>query len=115
MTITRLDPAFSVSPQIGPEDLADIRAAGFRCVINNRPDGEEPGQPRSSEIEAEAKRLGLFYRHIPIVPGRMSEADALAVAEAARAADGPVLAFCRSGTRSAQVWELGRMRGRGPE
>ncbi len=108
MTVTRLDPAFSVSSQIFPDDLAGLKAAGFRCIVNNRPDGEEPGQPRSAEIEAEAKRLGLDYRHIPVVPGRMRDAESNALAETVAAADGPVFAFCRSGARSAQLWERSR-------
>lgn len=106
MEVTRLSPALAVSPQLLPEDLPAAAAAGFRGIVNNRPDGEEPGQPRSAEIEAEARRLGLAYAHIPIVPGRMTEADAARFAQALRQADGPVLAFCRTGNRSAALHRL---------
>lgn len=102
----RLSPALSVSPQLLPSDLPDVAAAGYRGVVNNRPDAEEPGQPRSAELEAEAERLGLHYAHIPIVPGKMTEADAARFSEALREAGGPVLAFCRTGSRSANLYKL---------
>lgn len=107
---------FSVSPQIALDDIAEAKAQGFTLVINNRPDGEQPGQPTSAEVEAAAKAAGLDYVHIPVVgsptPDQV-EANRVAVA----GASGPVLAFCRSGTRSIVTWSIGQAtsgeRGRG--
>jgi len=111
MEIARLSPDFAVGPQIRPEDLAGVAAAGFRAVVNNRPDGEEPGQPAAAEIEAEAARLGLAYRFIPVAHGLPVEVAARELAAFLDAADGPVFAFCRSGSRSAQLWSLARRPG----
>ncbi len=105
MNLNHLSPDFAVSPQIQPEEVGRLAAAGFKGIVNNRPDGEEPGQPRSDDIEAEAKRHGLVYHHIPVVPGQATEADARAFAAALNDADGPVLAFCRTGNRSAGLWK----------
>ncbi|MGA0602989.1 TIGR01244 family sulfur transferase [Caulobacter sp. KR2-114] len=98
---------FAVSPQIAPTDVASAAAQGFRLIINNRPDGEQPGQPTSAEIEAQAKAHGLAYVHIPVV-GRPSVEQAKATRDAAAAAGGKVLAFCRSGTRSITAWSMGQ-------
>jgi uncharacterized protein (TIGR01244 family) len=104
----RLDEAVLVAPrQIRPEDIAGAAAEGVRTIINNRPDGEEPGQPAGAEIEAAARAAGLAYRHIPVAGG-FSEAQVAAMAEALEA--GPALAFCRSGTRSTYLWALARAR-----
>jgi len=108
MNYTRLSPRLSVGPQVRPDDIGRIAAAGFRAIINNRPDGETPDQPAGDAIAAEASRHGLAYWHIPVVPGEATEADARAFERALGQADGPVLAFCRTGNRSAQ---LARMAG----
>jgi sulfide:quinone oxidoreductase len=108
MDVTHLSPTFAVSPQIQPADVGRLAAAGFKGIINNRPDGEGPGQPSSIEVEAEARRHGLLYRHIPVVPGEATEADARSVAAAVNEAGGPVLAFCRTGNRSAALWKAAR-------
>lgn len=94
---------FAVAPQIAADDLARAAAAGFRQVINNRPDGEEPGQPSSAEMAAAAQAAGLAYAHIPVrgMPAR-EQVEALE----AVLTDGPTLAFCRSGTRSIATWAL---------
>ena len=98
---------FSVSPQIGPEDLAAAKAQGFVLVINNRPDGEAPDQPTSETMRARAEAAGLAYVSLPIV-GRPTAEQARAVRDAAAEASGPVLAYCRSGTRSITAWSLGQ-------
>lgn len=108
MTLTQLDAKLAVSPKVRPEDLAQLRSAGFRCVINNRPDGEAPEQPTSAELGAEAARLGLDYYHIPVVPGLVEDADALAFGKVLASTEGPVLAFCRSGARSTSLWKRSR-------
>ncbi|HYG30563.1 MAG TPA: TIGR01244 family sulfur transferase [Allosphingosinicella sp.] len=93
--------------QVAPEDLPAIAAAGITLVVNNRPDGEEAGQPLSAEIEAAARAAGLDYRHIPIAGGFNMD-DVLAMADALDATEGKVLAFCRTGTRSTFLWALAR-------
>ena len=108
MEITRLDDRVSVSPQIVADDLAAIAARGFRVVVNNRPDGEAPGQPSSGDLECEAVRRGLHYFHLPITPGEMTEHHVQDFAQILSGTDGPVLAFCRSGARSTRLWEQAR-------
>lgn len=102
-TVTEI---FSVSPQIGPDDVARAKAEGFVLLINNRPEGEEPGQTPGPAIEALARAAGLDYVAIPIVGGP-TPTQARAQVQAAADAGGPVLAYCRSGTRSINTWALG--------
>jgi uncharacterized protein (TIGR01244 family) len=104
MEFTRLSGQLVAAPQVQPADLRDIAAAGFVGIINNRPDGEAPEQPGSSALEAEARQMGLAWWHIPVAPGAMTEADVRAFAAALGEADGPVLAFCRTGSRSTALW-----------
>lgn len=99
-----------VSPQVEPADIAAAKALGVTLVINNRPDGEEPGQPAGAEIEAAAKAAGLSYAAIPVdrrglSPDHLDAFDA-AIAENA----GGVLAYCRSGMRSTTVRAFARAR-----
>lgn len=101
-------PALSVSPQIRPEDVPALAARGVRLIVNNRPDGEEPGQPAGAEIEAAARAAGIDYCAVP-VRGRPGEAEVRAVDAALAAAEGPALAFCRSGTRSVACWALAEL------
>ncbi|HEY0043194.1 MAG TPA: TIGR01244 family sulfur transferase [Allosphingosinicella sp.] len=101
----RLDEKVLVAGQIDPAGLGDIAAQGITTLINNRPDFEEPGQPTSAEIEAAARAAGLDYRHIP-VSGGFSHGQVEAMTEALESADGQLLAFCKSGTRSAYLWAL---------
>ena len=104
MNLNQLSPKCTVSPQIQPDEVEQLAAAGFKAIINNRPDDEGPDQPRSKELEAEARRHGLAYHHIPVVPGEATEADARAFAAAVEEADGPVVAFCRTGKRASALW-----------
>ncbi len=103
----RVTDQLSVAPQIGLDDLATAASQGFKLVINNRPDGEEPGQPTSAQVEAAAKAAGLGYVHIP-VRGSPTPDQVEANYRAVEVAEGPVLAFCRSGTRSIVTWSLGQ-------
>lgn len=103
----QLDSHTSVSGQIRPGQIADL-PDGIGTIVNNRPDGEEPGQPTSAEIEAAARAAGLDYRHIPVAGG-FTEADVAAMAGALAGEKG-VLAFCKSGTRSAFLWALAEAR-----
>ncbi len=108
MTIKTLDEALSVSPQISVSDLPKLREQGFRSVIVNRPDGEEPKQPSFAEIETAARSLGMEARHVPIRPGEQTLADVDAFREASEALPKPILGYCRSGTRTATLWALAR-------
>jgi uncharacterized protein (TIGR01244 family) len=104
--IRRLDDRTSVSGQLRPEEIAGLAERGTSMVVNNRRDGEEPGQPLAADIEAAAEAAGLSYRHVPIIRG-IGPADVAAMRDALRAAgDGQTLAFCRSGNRSALAWAL---------
>lgn len=103
----RVTDSLSVSPQIAIEDLDRAAREGFVLVINNRPDDEEPGQPSSDQIEAAATAAGLDYVHIPVRGGPTHD-QVEAVRRAVEGAEGPVLAFCRSGTRSIVTWSLGQ-------
>jgi len=106
MQIRKLTAQISVSPQILPGELADLAAAGFRSVINNRPDGEAEDQPTSAEMAQAAAAHGLVYRHIPVVPGQYQPGVIDAMAQALGELPAPVLAFCRTGTRSTSLWAL---------
>lgn len=93
--------------QVHAADMAAAVARGVTLIVNNRPDGEEPGQPAAAEIEAAARAAGLDYAHIPISAG--FSADRIAAMGAALAqAEGLALLFCRSGTRSTYLWALAR-------
>jgi uncharacterized protein (TIGR01244 family) len=103
----RIDERTLVAGQIQPEDLVEAKAAGVTMIVNNRPEGEEAGQPRGADIEAAARAAGLGYRHIPVASG-FSASQVAQMAAALEEAEGPVLAFCRSGTRSTFLWALAR-------
>ena len=105
MDLNFLSPTFATAPQLQPSDIGRIATAGFKGIINNRPDDEGPDQPGSDALEAEAKRHGMVYRHIPVVPGKATDADARAFAAALAEANGPVVAFCRTGNRAASLWK----------
>ena len=104
--IRQLDDRTMVCGQIAPEDVAGLAKQGVTVLVNNRPDGEESGQPLAGDIENAAARAGIAYRFVPIIRG-IGPADVEAMQEAlGAAAGGKLLAFCRSGTRSALVCAL---------
>ena len=96
----------SVSPQIQVEDVARAAKEGFTLIVNNRPEGESEDQTPGTEIEAAARAAGLDYVAIPVTHAGFSEGQVKAMAEALAGAKGPVLAYCRSGTRSTLLWAL---------
>lgn len=108
LDIRRIDDELSFAPQITPDDMAAIREAGFATIINNRPDGEEAGQPASIAITDAAVKAGLGCVAIPIGHPGFSHPQVSAMREVLDSAPGPVLAFCRSGTRSCWLWALAR-------
>ena len=103
----QLDEKVLVSGQIHPDEIAALVGEGITMLVNNRPDGEEPGQPLGVEIEEAARAAGLDYRAIPIIRG-IGPADAEAMQEAIMSAGGKLLAFCRTGTRSSLAWALAK-------
>ena len=106
--IRQLDDRTLVSGQIAPHEVAELASQGVTMLVNNRPDGEEPGQPRAGDIEAAAEQAGIAYRFVPILRG-IGPADVEAMRDAmGETGDGKLLAFCRSGTRSALTWALAR-------
>ncbi|PHS25047.1 MAG: TIGR01244 family phosphatase [Robiginitomaculum sp.] len=106
MILRPLTETFAVSPQIRPADVAAAAAQGYRAIINNRPDGESWGQPKSADIEAEAIAHGLSYTHIPVSLRGLDPEQVGQMIAAQKAAEGPVLAFCKTGTRSSILWAL---------
>ena len=104
--IRQLDDRTWVSGQIAPHEVAGLSDQGITVLVNNRPDGEEPGQPLAGEIEEAAAAAGIAYRFVPIIRG-IGPADIEAMQQAMReTGDGRLLAFCRSGTRSALTLAL---------
>ena len=114
--IRPLNDSIAVAPQIALDDIAAIKAAGYVAILNNRPDGEEPGQPDGDTIRTAAEAAGLGYSAIPVTHAGFSHPQLDAMAAALVAADGPVLAYCRSGTRSCNLWALAAAKaGRDPD
>jgi uncharacterized protein (TIGR01244 family) len=98
-----------VAPQLSPDAMAEAARAGFRSVVNNRPDFEGgPDQPTSAQIEAAAKSVGLEYRHLPVSGAYQSPEDAAAMARLLQELPRPMLMFCRSGARSSRLYQLAR-------
>ncbi len=106
MQLNKINDALTVSPQITADDIPALKQAGFRAIICNRPDGEGADQPTHEEIETAVKAAGLEMRYLPVRSGMVLDADAAAFAAALRDLPGPVLAYCRTGTRSATLWSL---------
>jgi uncharacterized protein (TIGR01244 family) len=104
-----LDAEFSVAPQLLPEAMAEARAAGYRSVINNRPDFEAgPTQPTNAAMEAAARAAGLEYAFLPVASGYQSPEEIARFAELMANLPKPILAFCRSGARSGRLWQAAR-------
>lgn len=106
MTITELAPDYSVSPQIAVADVAEIAARGFRAIMCNRPDREDPGQPDVALIRAEAEANGLAFAFVPVASGGIRPDDVTEFDAALSGLPGPVLAYCRSGTRCRILWTM---------
>ncbi len=102
----KLDDQILASPQIGLADLETAKALGVTLVINNRPEGESEDQTPGDAIEAAARAAGMDYLAIPITHSGFSHGQISAMAKALEAHDGPILAYCRSGTRSTLLWAL---------
>jgi uncharacterized protein (TIGR01244 family) len=111
LPLQQIAPDVCVAPQLTPNAMAQVAQAGFKSVINNRPDFEHgPDQPTSASLEAAAKAAGLEYVHLPVASGYQSPEE---IEEFARLLDTlphPVLAFCRSGTRSTKLYMAAKTR-----
>ena len=104
------------SPQIGLAEVQAAAAQGITLIVNNRPEGESDDQTPGAEIEAAARAAGLGYVAIPVTHAGFSEGQVTALAKALEETSGPVLAYCRSGTRSTLLWALAQAsRGADPE
>ena len=108
MNIVSLSCSVAVSAQISAEDVAEIAAAGYKVLVNNRPDGEEAGQPSAAEIAAAAERVGLEYHYMPVTHTSFPGDDFAAFSALLDNRDRPVLAFCRTGTRCTNLWVSSR-------
>jgi len=103
--ITYITPLFAVAGQLAEQDFAQLAAMGIKSVINNRPDGEEGVLVAADEAAKSAKRAGLNYRYAPVTNHEVMEtAEVDRFEEALRALPGPILAYCRTGTRSSILW-----------
>jgi uncharacterized protein (TIGR01244 family) len=112
----KLSDQMLASPQIAPDDVAAAAAQGVTLIVDNRPENESDDQAAGAEIAAAAAAAGLGYIAIPVTHAGFSEGQVKAMAQALEGAAGPVLAYCRSGTRSTLLWALAEAsRGADPE
>jgi len=106
MDLRYLTPDFAVAPQIALDEVAEAAKRGFRTLINNRPDEEVDAAMSHEAMQAAATAVGIAYVHLPYYPGELTS-DLIEDFETALAsAQTPVLAWCRSGTRSSHLWAL---------
>lgn len=104
MEFRQITDEYSVSGQITPDEVAAIKAAGFKSVICNRPDDEQPGQPSADSVKAAVEAAGLAFRYIPVISGQMTGDNVADMADALDEMEGPVFAYCRSGTRCTNLY-----------
>lgn len=108
MDIRPLSPDFAVSPQIDVADIPQIAKAGYKLIICNRPDTEVPPSHRSLEIQAAAEAAGMTFEYLPVTHQDLTQDLVLKQSELVDQAQGPVFAYCASGTRSSIVWSYGQ-------
>ena len=108
MTFKRLTPLYWVAPQLSEADVATAADAGVVLIISNRPDAETSGQPSAATLGETAARHGIAFAHVPVVLSVIGDAEVRQMAELTAHSEGPVLAYCRTGTRSAALWALSR-------
>jgi uncharacterized protein (TIGR01244 family) len=106
MEYRQISEDYSVSGQIQPADVAAIKEAGFKSIICNRPNDEQPGQPSADTVKAAAEAAGLAFRYIPVISGQMTQENVDDQAEALDELEGPVFAYCRSGARCTNLYGL---------
>jgi uncharacterized protein (TIGR01244 family) len=108
--LAELAPGLSAAGKLDRTDIEALAAAGVRTIVNNRPDGEDPGQLPAVEARDLAEAHGVAYHHIPFTAATLTRADVDAFAAALRSAPQPIVVHCRSGTRSTLIWALTRLR-----
>ena len=108
MEIKPIAPSFAASPQLSPADVARAAEAGYKTIICNRPDGEADDQPTAAEISAAARAAGVDFRYLPIKPGVVTDDILTAFEDTIKSCKAPILAYCRTGTRSATLWAMAR-------
>ena len=108
--IVLLTETLSVTSQIVADDIPQIAKGGYRTLINNRPDDEEPGQLSSAEARREAEALGIAYHYLPFTAASLTTHEVDAFDKLMTRIDGPVLAHCRSGTRCYLLWAASELR-----
>lgn len=109
--IRYIDSDYAVAGQLSPEHMKQLAEAGFRSVINNRPDGEDPAQPASASVGAAAKAAGLEYVHVPVGAAFPAQEAAVLLKQELARLPRPILAFCRSGARSETVYTIAKSAG----
>jgi sulfide:quinone oxidoreductase len=105
MNARKLTDDLTAAAQIDVTEVVEIKAAGFKSIICNRPDGESSGQTPHTDIAAAAKAAGLEFRYQPVVSGQMTATDAADFGALLKSLPGPVFAYCRSGTRCTLLWD----------
>jgi sulfide:quinone oxidoreductase len=108
--LAELAPGLSAAGKLDRSDIEALAQAGVRTIVNNRPDGEDPGQLPAAEARQIAEAHGIAYHHIPVTGPSLSRADVDAFAAVLASAPTPIVAHCRSGTRSTLLWALARLR-----
>ncbi|HVB15981.1 MAG TPA: TIGR01244 family sulfur transferase [Stellaceae bacterium] len=108
--LAELAPGLSATGKLDRSDIEALAAQGVRTIINNRPDGEDPGQLPAADARRLAEAHGIAYHHIPVTAASLSRADVDAFAQVLATASQPIVAHCRSGTRSTLLWALSRLR-----
>ncbi len=104
-----LAPGVTAAGALTRDNIEALAAAGTKVIVNNRPDGEDPGQITADEARGVCATHGIAYHHIPFVAATLTRADVDAFATVLKGADGPLVAHCRSGTRSTMIWALTRL------
>ena len=107
--LAELAPGLSAAGALGPGEIEALAASGVRTIVNNRPDNEDPGQFPADEARRLGEAHGIAYHHLPVTGPTLSRADVEAFAAVLRSAAQPIVAHCRSGTRSTLLWALTRL------
>lgn len=105
-----LAPGIAAAGNLTPDDIAALADSGVKTIVNNRPDGEDPGQLTAAEARRLAEARGLAYHHIPFTGATLTRADVDAFDALLKTAPTPLVVHCRTGTRSTLLWALVRMR-----
>jgi uncharacterized protein (TIGR01244 family) len=109
--VRQIGPALWTAPQLQADDFAAAAAQGFNTVINMRPDFEESGQPEAESLRIAAEQAGLHYEFLPVVSGQLTEQNIVDFARQVAELPKPILTFCRTGTRCANLWALVQAQG----